>query len=263
MPKTIRDVVPNMWEHCHGQEHITTVSGTVYRLVESQEQVATLQYVDSLEEQALLEEMLEAVKPPYPDDYGHYDYLLKTPFRYPPLDWGSRFGRPHENSLFYGASNTHVALAESAYYRFIFWDSMDAAPIKNNIRTEHTLFSARYHSNNGVQLHQPPFNEFYNTLTHPNHYQPCQLLGSAMRASHVDVFEYCSARAPQVLESETGYCVGLFTPYPFVQKQVKDTQQWLCELSANEVLFKNIHNNMLKTYPIEDFYYENQLPLPA
>lgn len=57
-------------------------------MVESQEQVATLQLVDTLEEQALLEELLESSKPPVPADAEPLHYLLKTPFRYPPLRWG-------------------------------------------------------------------------------------------------------------------------------------------------------------------------------
>ena len=82
-----------IWESCKGAQQIRHVVGTVYRLVESQEQIATLGYVDTLEEQTLLEEMLETTKPPYPFTTEDFHYLLKTPFRYPPLKWGSRFGR--------------------------------------------------------------------------------------------------------------------------------------------------------------------------
>src|SRR5690606_6678737 len=43
---------------CTGAKHIRPIKGTLRRLVESQEEVATLEYVDTLEEQAVLEEML-------------------------------------------------------------------------------------------------------------------------------------------------------------------------------------------------------------
>jgi hypothetical protein len=247
-----------VWDSCHGERQIGPISGILYRLVESQEHIATLNYVDSLEEQALLEEMLEAVKPPYPDNSQQYHYLLRTPFRYPPLPWGSRFGRPHEPSIFYAGSNTHVALAESAYYRFIFWYSMDAVAIKDKIRTEHTLFSVGYHTDNGIQLQHPPFDQHHADITHPKHYLSSQLLGSAMRESSVEVFEYPSARDP-----DKGHCVGLFTPTAFARKQPKDKNQWLCEVSASEVSFKQIDSSGIKTYPITDFYYDKQLPLPA
>ena len=119
-----------LWESCHGTEQLTNVKGTLYRLVESQEQIATLGYVDTLDEQALLEEMLESTKPNYKEDLSAYHYLLSTPFRYPPLQWGSRFGGIHEPSLFYGGVSIAVTLAESAYYRFIFWKSMAGKPIR-------------------------------------------------------------------------------------------------------------------------------------
>ena len=109
-----------IWHKCDGESHITPIKGVCYRLVESQEQIATLGYVDTLEEQVLLEEMLDAVKPAYPMAGDDYHYLLKTPFRYPPLEWGSRLGSKHEASLFYAGLSVTSTLAESAYYRFVF-----------------------------------------------------------------------------------------------------------------------------------------------
>src|SRR3546814_9169694 len=116
-----------------------------------QEQVATLGYGDTLEEQALLESLIDAAKPPYPEDDAGYHYLLKTPFRYPPLPWGSRFGRTHEPGIFYGGGSVGTTLAESAYYRFVFWHSMDAPPPKAQIHSQHTLFSVGYKTPQGVR----------------------------------------------------------------------------------------------------------------
>ncbi|MDP1329436.1 hypothetical protein Q6280_28035, partial [Klebsiella pneumoniae] len=75
----------DIWLECGGLERIKPIRGVLYRLVESQEQVATVGYVDSLEEQAVLEELLEGSKPAYPGDLQSQPlhYLLKTPFRYP------------------------------------------------------------------------------------------------------------------------------------------------------------------------------------
>ena len=120
-----------IWETCEGARHLQTISGTAWRLVESQEQIATLGYVDTLEEQAILEELLDSVKPPYPANTESLHYLLKTPFRYPPLRWGSRFGRVHEPGIFYAGCEANTTLAESAYYRFVFWYSIASKPIKN------------------------------------------------------------------------------------------------------------------------------------
>ena len=126
-----------IWRQCKGERHIRPLQGRLVRLVESQEQVATLQLVDTLEEQALLEELLESSKPPVPADAEPLHYLLKTPFRYPPLRWGSRFGRRHEPSLFYAALKLETAMAESAYYRrawFMCWNTSMRSAARSDTR---------------------------------------------------------------------------------------------------------------------------------
>ncbi len=247
-----------VWDACNGAQQIERLTGTLYRLVESQEQVATLGYVDTLDEQALLEEMLENTKPVYKEDLTAYHYLLSTPFRYPPLKWGSRFGGVHEPSLFYGGSSVDVTLAESAYYRFVFWNSMAGTPIKNQIRSEHSLFSVDYQSQHGVSLHQAPFDNYEHEIFSPTQYTQSQQLGSAMRASGVEAFEYPSARDPQ-----KGSCVGLFTAHAFRHKQPKNMTQWLCETAANEVLFKQLASNAITSFKLEAFLIDAKLPMPA
>lgn len=247
-----------IWEDCKGVQQIRPTSGTAYRLVESQEQIATLGYVDTLEEQALLEEMLESTKPSYPFITDGFHYLLKTPFRYPPLKWGSRFGRIHEPGIFYGCINTQTTLAESAYYRLVFWYSIDAKPIKNKIRSEHTLFCVGYQSAQAIQLQSPPFNQYEKTLRHLQDYGSTQQLGTAMRAAGVEAFEYISARDPQ-----KGICIGLFTPAAFTQKNPTEMTAWLCEVSANEVAFKQRDKADVIRFGLENFMVNGELPLPA
>ncbi|TVQ68527.1 MAG: RES domain-containing protein [Chromatiaceae bacterium] len=248
----------NLWEVCKGSQQVGPVRGTLYRLVESQEQVATLGYVDTLEEQALLESMLEAVKPPGLDHAREYHYLLRTPFRYPPLPWGSRFGRVHERGIFYGGSDPNATLAEAAYYRFIFWHSMDSAPVKERIRTEHTLFSVGYRTKQGIRLQAPPFDEYIDKLMHLHDYRHTQRLGTAMRDAGVEAFEYRSARDPG-----KGTCIGLFTPWAFARTQPDEMSPWLCELNADEVLFKSLGEGAVTRFGIETFTADGQLPMPA
>ncbi len=247
-----------IWEACEGATQLQTISGTAWRLVESQEQIATLGYVDTLEEQALLEELLDSVKPPYPANSDGYHYLLKTPFRYPPLRWGSRFGRIHEPGIFYAGGNAHTTLAESAFYRFVFWYSMAASPIKNTITSAHTLFSVNYASQRGVKLQVAPFDRFAQQLTDRKDYSATQQLGSNMRAANVEVFEYQSARDPQ-----RGHCVGLFVPAALSQKRPADMTQWLCELSASEVAFKQVGHKEIIHFPVDLFLVDGRLPMPA
>ncbi|MCC3263614.1 RES family NAD+ phosphorylase, partial [Paenibacillus polymyxa] len=81
----------------------------------------------------LLEELIETSKPQLPPSTETLHYLLKTPFRYPPLRWGSRFGRRHEPSLFYAALRLETAMAEAAYYRFVLWEGMASPPPSGRI----------------------------------------------------------------------------------------------------------------------------------
>lgn len=248
-----------IWDACEGAECTGPIQGTLFRLVESQEQIATLGYVDTLEEQALLEDLLEQAKPPYRHaDSDAYHYLLKSPFRYPPLKWGSRFGRPHEPSIFYGGGSVTTTLAESAYYRFLFWYSIAADPVKERIHSAHTLLSVGYKTARGLRLQRAPFSQFVTKLTDPQHYQPCQLLGSSMRAAEVEAFEYHSAR-----DTKGGHCVGLFQPSAFTTKQPKSISPWLCELSAQEVSFRQLSTNEVTRIGIEQFLIDRELPLPA
>lgn len=58
------------------------VKKTYWRCVEAQHVVSTLQLVDTLDEQRLLEDILENTKPPVPPECEGLHYLYMTPFRY-------------------------------------------------------------------------------------------------------------------------------------------------------------------------------------
>lgn len=251
-----------IWKSCDGTQFIQPLSGELFRLIESQEQIATLGYVDTLEEQEVLEQLLDQTKPNIPQlgkkPASLYHYLLTTPFRYPPLQWGSRFGRKHETSIFYGGCSIAATLAESAYYRFVFWWSMDAEAVKAKINSEHTLFAVDYDAEKGVKLHQAPFNEYSEQLCHPSDYKSSQQLGSDMRESDVEVFEYASAR-----ERNNAACVGLFVMDPFVQLEPKYQEPWLCELTENTVAYRKKQGGEIHRFDAEQFLINGQLPSPA
>lgn len=245
-----------IWEACQGSRHIQPIVGRLHRFVESQEQVATTQLVDSLAEQAILEELLEGSKPQQPPEYQNLHYLLKSPFRYPPLQWGSRFGRRHEPSLFYGSRELDTAMAETAYYRLLFYHGMEVPPPHGRIRTEHTSFNVAYRSMQGVRLQQPPFVEHQAELRHPGDYSASQGLGSAMRTGGVEAFEFLSARC------EAGLNVALFNPAALADRRPRHLQPWLCETSAAEVSFKRPYGHPL-SFPLEQFAVDGHLPQPA
>lgn len=247
-----------IWQACQGEQHISTLSGRLFRLVESQLQAATLSLVDTLAEQALLEQMLEDTKPAVPANAEHLHYLLQTPFRYPPLKWGSRFGAVHEPAIFYGGASLAATLAESAYYRFIFWQSITAPAVKSVLRSGHTLFSVAYYTGRGINLQQPPFGQYQTELTSKTDYRHTQQLGSAMRSAGVEAFAYQSARA-----TGTELCVGLFTPTAFASTEPDHSSQWLCELNAEQVLFKQAGESTVHQFNVGQFQVNGELPLPA
>lgn len=233
------------------------LSGTLLRLVESQEQVATNQLVRSLDRQALLEDMLESTKPPLRRGAETLHYLLATPFRYPPLKHGSRFGTRNEPSLFYGSRETRTVLFEAAYYRFVFWFGMARAPA-GKLDTQHTLFGAAYRTNRGMQLQAPPFAAHRAELASPADYHASQALGSAMRAAGIEAFEFASARDP-----EGGVNVALFTPAALAGKEPVSQEAWLCELGGERVRFRAARGRDVHDFPLALFLVDGTLPWPA
>ncbi|HNA30855.1 MAG TPA: RES family NAD+ phosphorylase [Thiobacillaceae bacterium] len=233
------------------------VAGTLLRLVESQAQVATVRLVSSLERQGLLEEMLEATKPALPNSAGNLHYLLASPFRYPPLKHGSRFGRRHEPSLFYGALDTSALMAESAYYRFVFWQGM-AVPPPGRLLTQHTLFAAGYRADPGLDLREPPFAAHLERLANPVDYLASQDLGTRLRDLGLAGFQYASARDPQ-----GGGNVALFTPKAFTAAAPLFQEAWSCETDAERVRFRAHYGRALFDFPVEIFRVDGVLPQPA
>jgi len=233
------------------------LGGTLCRLVESQEQVATNQLVHSLERQAVLEEMLDATKPPPRRGSEHLHYLLATPFRYPPLAHGSRFGARTEPSLFYGSMTHATVLAEAAYYRFVFWYGMTVAPAKHYV-TQHSLFGAEYKTDRGLKLQAQPFASQRKKLTDPGDYHASQALGSALRAAGVEVFEYESAR-----DTAGGINIALFSPAALAQPAPTFLEAWLCETSGAQVRFYTRHGMGVHDFPVARFQVKGKLPQPA
>ena len=223
-----------------------------WRMVECQEQIATTQLVDSQSEQHLLEELLEVSKPKPGKSAPRMNYLLTTPFRYPPLRHGSRFGPRTSPSLFYGSLKRRTALCETAYYRFVFWDGM-AEPPPNPVLTEHSMFQVMVKTGFGLDLSQQSFNQ--PAITDPVNYTASQALGEQMRNLGVEAFLYSSARDIANLNA------GLFTPTAFGKNRPLAKNNWRCRTMANRVEFSNKRFNY--RFDREKFMVDGQFPSPA
>ncbi|HBR96780.1 MAG TPA: hypothetical protein DD979_05315 [Gammaproteobacteria bacterium] len=222
----------DIWSSLDDDIPLVPISGTLRRLTESQEQVATSHLCSNLAEQSRLEELLEEKsKPPLPTGVEKLDYLLATPWRYPPLQHGSRFGRITEPSLFYGALTLETCLAESAYYRLVLLLDMQDPP-SATLRSRHTVFDANYKASLGLRLQSEVFADFHDALTHRSHYSATQQLGTAMLEYGIEGFEYTSARDPL-----SGASVALFTPTALASRKALNKSEWQCETTAAGVVF--------------------------
>ncbi len=231
------------------------VMGVLSRIVENQSQVVTLKLVDTLAEQQVLEALLEESKPKAPATPANAHYLLTTPWRYPPLRWGSRFGSRFEPSLFYGSLGTYALLSEAAYYRFVFLEGPDT-PFADRLVSQHTVFEARYNTQCGYDLSKPPFSRRRQVIAHKSSYQATQALGSAMREAGIEGFVFPSARTVKA-----GLNIALLQPRALRSKKPLSTRRTLCEAIFERVSFKL--GDELWTFPRGDFLVDGALPVPA
>lgn len=247
---------PDLWRASAAADRIGPVGGTLLRMVESQAQVATAGLVDTLDKQAVLETLLDASKPPPRAGTGKLHYLLATPFRYPPLRHGSRFGGRHEPALLYGALSQGALLAEAAYYRLVFWSGM-ATPPPVRLTTQHDVFSVRYRSDRGLRLQSAAFAPWRGAIADPADYRASQALGSAMRAAGVAAFEYPSARDPA-----GGSNVGLFSPAALAGRRPDRLERWLVQTNGAEVALRR-HGGEVHRFARAQFEVDGRLPMPA
>lgn len=232
----------DLWKKLNGIKKISSISETAWRIIEGQEYISTRKLVDSLEEQIILEEMLEASKPFLLSEEEGYHALLYTPFRYPPLEYGSRFGNRSERGIWYGSLKIGTAMAEKAYYLFYFIRGSTAK--LGLVQTPLTLFSANIKTKHGVDLTKAPFDKYQHEISSPRSYEISQNLGSAMRKNNVEAFTFFSARH---LNEKN---IGVYSISAFRSKKPNQNsfQSWNCSVTANKVEFTRANWMNIESY---------------
>jgi hypothetical protein len=170
------------------------IRGTaLWRGVEAQHVVATMRLADSLEEQRVLEELLEASKPPLPPEARERHYLIFTPFRYrSPIP--SRFRRASDTGVWYGAEELKTACAEVAYWKWRFLIDSDALA-GEALHTEHTFFQAKVRGR-CADLTASPWKAAARVWRNRTDSSRCQDFADEARKRELAWLRYASERVP-------------------------------------------------------------------
>lgn len=208
----------------------TQIELDVWRAVEAQHRVSTMVLVDTLDEQALLERLLEQSKPPIAQTQRVLHWLLFTPFRYPPLPSGSRFRVPNDPGVFYGADERRTSCAELGYWR---WRLLLDSPALDAIEPmPQTVFKTPLRGM-AIDLRQPPFLAQRTRWTHSSDYHPCQDLAHQARLAGVQMIRYESVRDPK-----HGGCTALLSHAAFAADAPTEHQTWMLAVHRDRVVWR-------------------------
>lgn len=226
-------MVPVAWSPDWLHQHASDLSMQAFRMVETQHVAATMRLVDSADEQLLLEQMLDASKPPLPAEAVGQHYLLAAPFRYV-SPTPSRFRAAHMPGIWYGADDAFCACAEIAYWRQRFLlDSVGL--MKQQLSTELSMYEAHV-DGRAVDLLSPPWVQAHEKWAHPSDYSQTHQLGQLVRdsAPQVQWIRYASVRA------EGHVCAAVFDPRSLTMVSPEGRYaQWHCLATHERVTLHN------------------------
>lgn len=251
---------PDIWTQCEGPRRVRPLAARAWRVVEAQHKVSTRRLCDTLEEQHLLEEIIEEVKPPRPTGPAFADlhFLLFTPFRHPPLPYGSRFGAATDRGIWYGALLVETCLAEKAYYQMLF--AAGTAATLSNLTCIWSAFQAEIRAPRGIDLTAAPFSRFEAEISSPTSYAATHALAARLRAAQVVACLFVSARCPR-----RGTAAALFEPAFGSRRPVGAPQTWRSTLTGDgcEVTPVNAADPEVLVFPRARFEVDGRLPAPG
>jgi hypothetical protein len=226
-----------------------------WRVVETQEIAATRAITKNAAEQSRLEELLELSKPPVPSDCVNLDYLLFTPFRYPPLDYGSRFGDTFERGIFYGSVELETAFAETATYLWLFLDGLQKLGPLERIRDQRTAFNFAVSSSNSLDLRKQTAEKELKQYCNPSNWLASQKLGKELRARDIEILRYPSTR------KSDGENLAIFSPAAFAENKPVEKTNWQLTIDQDSCWFGS--HDLTFEFIKEDFLLNGRIPHPA
>jgi RES domain len=200
--------------------HFVPYQRTVWRLVEAQHRISTNRLAGSADDQALLEQLVEQAKPILPVAARGLHYLLATPFRYGYAK-ASRFRRARQRpGIFYAAETIVTAIAETAYWRLLFFSRSPGLTPPSTI-VEHSAFTVPLKLTRALDLTEAPFADDAAIWMHPSNYGPCQSFADQARRIDAQMIRYASVRDPA-----HGPNLALLDPAGFARTTPKIEQTW-------------------------------------
>lgn len=205
-------------------------AGEVWRVVEAQHRISTNRLAASEEEQSLIEDLVEEIKPHLPKSARNLDFLLAAPFRYG-HNQASRFRKAGERpGIFYSSESETTAIAEAAYWKLRFF-SRSPGFEPPSTTSEHTSFRASVATERAIDLTQAPFRERVGDWIDPKDYTACQDLAAAAREVKTELIRTQSARDP------LGGCnIVVLEPTAFSRRTPKIGKTWHFRFQEDRML---------------------------
>ncbi|OJY63571.1 MAG: hypothetical protein BGP16_01455 [Sphingobium sp. 66-54] len=192
----------------------------IWRLVEAQHRISTNRLATNLDDQELLEQLVEDVKPTLPPAARDLHYLLATPFRYGHQK-ASRFRKAGERpGIFYASEHIATAVAETAYWRLLFFSRSPGFNPPSNI-VEHSAITVPVEAERMLDLTNRPFVRHDALWREPGDYAACQEFAGRARRIRVQIIRYVSVRDPARRAN-----IALFDPSAFAARTPKIEQTW-------------------------------------
>ncbi|GAB5508356.1 MAG: RES family NAD+ phosphorylase [Rhizobiaceae bacterium] len=243
-----------IWTPAALRSEARPAKGSGWRLVEAQHRVSTMKLVDTLEEQALLEEEIERTKPPVPPECAGLHYLLATPFRYGRYPGNSRLRREgYSPGVFYASEVAETAVAETVFYRLLFFAESLGTPWPRN-PLEFTAFEVAYATKKAIDLTAPPFSADAQRWTHPSDYAACLDLADAAHEAELGLIRYRSVRDPQ---GRANLAVLRCTVFTAAQPTAYDT--WRIALSDKGATALCDRSDMRLGFSLADFAADSRI----
>lgn len=233
------------------------IVGSCWRVVETQETAATMAITQSAAQQSRLEELLDSSKPKIPADCIGLSYLLMTPFRYPPLRHGSRFGSTWERGIFYGSCELKTAFAETAVYFWLFQQGPKELGPLAQIRDQRTAFSVKLISKKALDLHSEEFLSARENIHRPDSWDYTQQLGKQLRELGTEFIVYPSARVAG------GKNIAVFSPLAFAEKDPAQQQLWHVRFTTDTCVFVRAGVSDGFEFQRKDFSIDGKIPHPS